>query len=71
MSPPPRNRRNGTVSEDYDVEAQFGETFSPGKTRNRRNGVVGEERHPNAHFDETFGRGASKIENDNCHLEPT
>ncbi|KAL6690850.1 voltage-gated potassium channel [Trichoderma pleuroticola] len=71
MSPPPRNRRNGAVGKDHDSEAQFGETFSPDKARNRANGVVREDRHPNAHSDEPFHRGKPKIENDNCHLQPT
>ncbi|PNP46487.1 hypothetical protein THARTR1_10809 [Trichoderma harzianum] len=71
MSPPPRNRRNGAVGKDHDLEAQFGETFSHDKARNRANGVVREDRHPNAHSDEPFHRGKPKIENDNCHLQPT
>jgi potassium channel subfamily K len=71
MSPPPRNRRNGALGKDHDLEAQLNETLSPDKTRNARNGVVGEDRHTIAHFDETSYRGKSKIENDNCHLQPT
>lgn len=71
MSPPPRNRRNGAAGKDHDLEAQFGEAFNPDKTRNGKNGVVGEDRHPNAHFHETSHRGKPKIENDNCHLQPT
>lgn len=71
MSPPPRNRRNGALGKDHDLEAQLNETLSPDKTRNARNGVVGDDHHPNTRFGETFHHGKPRIENDNCHLQPT
>ncbi|UKZ79174.1 hypothetical protein TrVFT333_006924 [Trichoderma virens FT-333] len=39
--------------------------------RNRKNGVVGENHDPEAPFDEHDFHEKTKIENDNCHLQPT